>query len=158
MVYDDGAPLDNCWDFVDGTVRTISHPGIHQRVLYNSHERYHALKFQSVVAPNGLIANLYGPVEGKRHDTGMLMDSGLLYQLKQYSFGQNQRPLCIYGDPAYPLRVHLQAGFKWAQLTQQQVGWNTRMSELRVSVEWILGDIITYFKFLDFKPIYTQCF
>ena len=25
------------------------------------------------------------------------------------------------------------------------------MSEVRVSVEWIFGNIITYFKFLDFK-------
>ena len=66
MVYDKGVPLDNCSGFVDGTVRAISCPGIHQRVLYNGHKIYHALKFQSVVAPNGLIANLYGPVEGKR--------------------------------------------------------------------------------------------
>ena len=151
MVYDKGAPLDNCWGFVDGTVRAISRPGIHQRALYNSHKKYHALKFQSVVAPNGLIANLYGPVESKRHDSHRLMDSDFLNQLQQYSFGQNQSSLCIYGDPAYPLRVHIQAGFKGARLSQQQVDWNTRISEVRVSVEWIFEDIITYFKFLDFK-------
>ena len=100
-------------------MRAISRPGIHQRALYNGHKRYHALKFQSVVAPSGLIANLYGPVEGKRHDSSMLMDSSLLNQLQQYSFGQNQCTLCIYGDPAYPLRVHLLAGFKGARLWQQ---------------------------------------
>ena len=38
----------------------------------------HGIKFQSVVAPNGLIASLVGPVEGRRHDSGMLADSGLL--------------------------------------------------------------------------------
>ena len=132
-------------------MRAISRPGIHQRFLYNGRKRYHALKFQSVVAPNVLIANLYGPVEGKRYDSSMLMDPDLLNQLQQYSFGQNQRPLCIYGDPVYPLRVHLQVGFKGARLSQQQVDWNTRMSEVRVSVEWIFGDIITSFNFLDFK-------
>ena len=109
------------------------------------------MKFQLVVVPNGLIANLYGPVEDKIHDSGMLMDSGLLNQLQQYSFGQNQYPLCIYEDPGYPLRVHLQVGFRRTQLSQQQVDWNTRMSEVHVSVELIFGDIITYFKFLDFK-------
>ena len=31
-------------------------------VCYNGHKRVEALKFQAVVAPNGLIANLYGPV------------------------------------------------------------------------------------------------
>ena len=57
-----GSALSNCWGFVDGTVRPIARPGEHQRMLYNGHKRVHALKFQSVVAPNGLIANLYGPV------------------------------------------------------------------------------------------------
>ena len=79
------------------------------------------------------------------------IDLGLLNQLQQYSFGQNQRPLCIYGDSSYPLRALLQAGYKGARLLQQQVDWNTRMSEVHVSVEWIFGDIITYFKFLEFK-------
>ena len=54
-----------------------------------------------------LIANLFGPVEGKRHDSGMLADSGLLNQFQQHSFDTGGRPLCIYADPAYPLRVHL---------------------------------------------------
>ena len=43
----------------------------------HGHKRVHALKFQSVVAPNGLIANLFGPVKGHRHDSGMLAISGL---------------------------------------------------------------------------------
>ena len=34
----------------------------HQRVMYNGHKRVHAIKFHSLVLPNGLIANLYGPV------------------------------------------------------------------------------------------------
>ena len=61
-VYRKGAALDNCWGFVDGTVWPISRPGKHQRVMFNGHKRVHAIKFQSVVAPDGLIANLYGPV------------------------------------------------------------------------------------------------
>ena len=137
--YDEGLPLDNCWGFVDGTVRAISCSGMHQRVLCNGPKRYHALKFQSVVAPNDLIANLYGPVEDKKHGSGMLMDSGLLNQFQQYSFVQNQRPLCIYEDSAYSLRVHLQAGFKGAWLFQQQVDWNTRMSEVHVYSNGFFG-------------------
>jgi len=61
-VHGKGAALENCWRFVDGTVRPICRPGENQRVMYNGHKRVHAIKFQSVVAPNGLIANLYGPV------------------------------------------------------------------------------------------------
>ena len=33
-----------------------------QRIVYNGHKRVHGLKFQSVALPNGLIANMYGPV------------------------------------------------------------------------------------------------
>ena len=57
-----GAALDNCFGFIDGTVRPICRPGEHQRVVYNGHKRVHALKFQCVALPNGLIGNLYGPV------------------------------------------------------------------------------------------------
>lgn len=57
-----GAALGNCFGFVDGTVRPICRPGENQRIVYNGHKRVHALKFQSVATPNGLIAHLYGPV------------------------------------------------------------------------------------------------
>ena len=140
IIHAQGAPLDNCWGFIDGTVRPLCRPGENQRILYNGHKRIHAIKFQSVVAPNGLIANMYGPVEGKRHDSGMLAASGLLFKLQQSSFGLNGNALCICGDPAYPLRLHLQTGFRGAQLTQQHMLWNKHMSEVRVNVEWIFKD------------------
>lgn len=62
VIHEKGAPLDNCFGFIDGTVRPISRPGQHQRVVYNGHKRVHSLKFQSVALPNGLIGNMYGPV------------------------------------------------------------------------------------------------
>jgi hypothetical protein len=119
--------------------------------LYNGHKKVHAIKFQSVAAPNGLIASLYGPVEGKKHDSSMLMMSGLLNQLQQHSFNTNGDVLCIYGDLAYPLRPQLQCPFKGAALTPHHIAWNQSMSEVRISVEWLFGDIVNYFKFLDFK-------
>ena len=57
-----GAALDSCFGFIDGTVRPICRPDKQQRTVYNGHKRVHALKFQSVALPNGIIANLYGPV------------------------------------------------------------------------------------------------
>ena len=53
------------YPFIDGTVRAISRPIIGQRLMFNRHKRVHALKFQSVVTLNGLIANLHGPCEGR---------------------------------------------------------------------------------------------
>ena len=57
-----GAALDNCFGFVDGTVRPISKPGEQQRIVYNGRRRVHAPKFQSVAVPNGLISNMDSPV------------------------------------------------------------------------------------------------
>ena len=122
-----------------------------KRALYNGHKRVHSIKFQSVVAPNGLLVNLYGPVEGRRHDSGILALSGLLRDLQTYSHSPNGQPLCIYGDPAYPLWVHLQQPFKGRILTPAQTAFNKSMSEVRVAVEWVFGDILNYFAFLDLK-------
>jgi len=55
--------------------------------------------FQAYVNYLGLLT------EGKRHDSAMLRMSGLLHQLEQYSFNQTGHPLCIYGDPGYPLHT-----------------------------------------------------
>jgi len=151
-IHNKGAALDNCWGFVDGTVRPICRPKQHQRAVYNGHKRVHALKFQSVVTPNGLIANLFGPVEGRRHDSAMLAMSGLLEQLEQHSFSLDGQPLCIYGDPAYPHRVHLQCPFaRRPDLTDDEQAFNQSMSRVRICVEWVFGDIVNFFKFTDYK-------
>ena len=153
VIHNAGAPYTNCWGFVDGTVRPVCEPGTLQRLLYNGHKRVHAIKFQSVVAPNGLIANLFGPVEGRRHDSGMLRDSDLLTQLQLYSHSPHGDPLCIYGDLAYPLRSQLQAPFRGLHLTPLQQDFNSSVSKVRTSVEWVFGDIINYFSFLVIRRI-----
>ena len=71
-IHDRGAHLENCWGFIDGTMRSLCNPGENQRILYNGHKRVHGIKCQSVVAPNGLIASLFGPVEGRRYDSGII--------------------------------------------------------------------------------------
>ena len=44
--------------FIDDTVRPISRPERHKRTLHNGHKRAHPLKFQSLVLPSGLVANM----------------------------------------------------------------------------------------------------
>ena len=57
VIHAKGVPLNNCFGFIDGTVRPISRPGQHQRIVYNGHKRVHSLKFQSVALPNGLVSS-----------------------------------------------------------------------------------------------------
>ena len=65
-IYKKGAALENCFGFIDGTVHLTSRPIINQRAAYNRHKRVHALKFQSLALPYGLIGHLYGAM-GKQN-------------------------------------------------------------------------------------------
>ena len=94
-------------------------PGSNQCVLYNRHKRVYAIKFQSIVAPNGMIANLYGPVESKRQSIDVLAIPDLPTQLQLHTRTPDGNHLCLYGDPAYPLRILLQSLFK-LNLDQKQ--------------------------------------
>ena len=153
-IMDKGAPLSNCWGFVDDTVRPISRPVRFQRVVFNGHHRVHALKFQSLTTANGLIANMWGPMEGRRHDVIMLRESNLLNQLENLPVSRiNGQPFVIYGDPAYPVRNTICSPFRrGAQLlTPLQEEFNASMSSVRETVEWSFRDIITSWAFCDFK-------
>ena len=145
--------MANC--LIDGTVRPISQPEEEQRLVYNGCKCVHTLKFNSLVIPNGLIANLFGPVEGCRHDAGMLSESGLLNALQTYAHTRNGNPLCIYGDLVYPLCPQLMCpcrqGDYAGPLTPQMRAFNALMSSARTSVAWLFGDVSMYFQFIDFK-------
>lgn len=170
-----GSPLENCFGFIDGTVRPLARPNQQQRIVYNGHKRVHSLKFQSVALPNELIGNMYGPVgklliyivchvnfypdthfflwgwegikyyhpvseikisviiflaQGKRHDASMLVDSNVLHELKQNTLSPTGEPLCVFWDPVYPLRVHLQAPYCNGILTPIMEAYNAEMSSV----------------------------
>ena len=146
-----GSPLINVIVFIDGTIRPISRPGHYQQVAYNGHKRVHSIKFQSIVTPNGMIAHLYGPIEGRRHDVTLLRESGILEELEELNWQtRDGLPFTLYGDPAYPLRDFLQASYRNTDDAYEQLFY-TRMSTVRECVEWQFGKILTYFAFLDFK-------
>ena len=77
----------------------------------------------------------------------MLQQTDILNELRRVAF-HNGHPLCLYGDPAYPLGVHLQAPFKNIQLTPQMVLYNVAMSKVSVAVGWLFGNITYYFNFI----------
>ena len=83
--------------------------------------------------------------EGKRHDSGMLADPGLLQDLGQHAFSTLNEPMSLYGDPAYPHRVHLQRPFREVVMTDEMKLFNASMSASRIAVEWLFGDVINYF-------------
>ena len=68
----------------------------------------------------------------------MLGVSGLAEKLGRFQ-RPNGEPYIIYGDPAYGLTRNILAPFRGVRLTDDQQEFNSRMSKLRVSVEWGFG-------------------
>lgn len=46
VIHRKGAPLNQCWGFVDGTARPIARPIRNQRIMFSGHKRVHCIKFQ----------------------------------------------------------------------------------------------------------------
>lgn len=77
------------------------------------------LIIQSVHAPNGLILNMFGPIEGRRHDDFMLGLRGIMDKLRRIQ-QPNREPYVIYGDPAYGITDNILAPLRGVDLTVAQ--------------------------------------
>ena len=74
-----------------------------QRQFY-SYKKFHALKFQGVIAPNGIIISLSKPFLGKVHDQTIAKRTNLNDQLEDLNqrFGiHKENRYFVYGDKAY---------------------------------------------------------
>ncbi|KAJ8912366.1 hypothetical protein NQ315_014733 [Exocentrus adspersus] len=147
-----GAPMNNLWAFIDGTVRPICRPTVNQRAYYSGHKRVHCVKYQSLLCPDGIIVSLKCAYPGARHDAGIFRESGLYEELEEITVFPNRRYV-IYGDQGYGLRELLIRPFSQNEIAinPERQHFNNTMSVLRVSVEWGFSKIITEFAFLDLK-------
>ncbi|KAE8993759.1 hypothetical protein PR003_g20869 [Phytophthora rubi] len=122
-IYKKGAPLRTCVRFIGGTVRGMCRPKKNQKYVYNGHKRKHALKYQSVLAPDGIIIHLSEPFPGTRHDAFILQQSRLL-EVESPALTIDGRHYVFYGHPAYGQQNHLVAPFKGASLTSDEQEFN----------------------------------
>jgi hypothetical protein len=155
--------VQSVWGFIDGTLRKTCRPSYFQKLLYSGHKRAHGIKFQSVVAPDGFFACMFGPITGNRHDSYMLAKSGLIPKLREImplpaapriedvNELQNYGVYSLYGDPAYPQSLVLLGGFRNPRPGSREAQWNTEMSKVREVVEWAFANLIKNWAFLDFR-------
>lgn len=109
------------------------------------------------MVPNGIIANWFGPTNGRRHDSFVLAKSRLHDKLEQ-KFQRYTAPPYIYSDAGFPLKKYLIVPFK-GTITRRQNIVNKKMTKLRVAVEWGFSKIVQLFPFLDYKKnmkVYKQ--
>ena len=93
-------------------MRSVARPTVGQWAIYNGHYKMHVFKFQSLLTPDGIIADLQGPFAGRTHDLTMLRNSGLYDVLEEHAWTVDGAPLAIYGDPAYTMTQHLLTPFR----------------------------------------------
>ena len=119
-------------------------------MVYNGHKRKHALKYQAVTPPDGMILHAYGPVEGRRHDWFMFPCSGL-----ESNFGSilhiREKQYVLFGDSGYNWRHFMEFTFQGSNLNVNQSAFNFSMSKVRVTVEWIFKEVKLYFPVCDTK-------
>ncbi|ETV86977.1 hypothetical protein H257_01995 [Aphanomyces astaci] len=145
-----GGEVQNVWAFIDGTVRECCRPDgdERQRTVFNGHKRRHAVKYQTLVTPDGIISHAFGPIEGRRHDLTILRQSKLESVI---AADTRFRGFVIYGDPAYGYSDQLASPFGGARLTAAQREVNKSISRVRISVEWSFGQVLQYWPIVDFK-------
>ncbi|THV00463.1 hypothetical protein K435DRAFT_818320 [Dendrothele bispora CBS 962.96] len=155
-IHQAGAPVDTIWSFLDCTLRRICRPSVFQRQAYNGHKKYHALKFQALMLPNGLIGHLIGPFEGQRNDNLLLAESGLLEKCAQYAKRPGttdetpavDRYFQIYGDSAYAISPLILSPFTGERSNIEQK-WNNAMGAVRIEVEHGFGFVTKIWPFLN---------
>ena len=77
--------------------------------------------------------------------------SGMMPVLENFSIGRNGERLCIYGDPTDSLRRYFLGPYRGAQIIPDQNEFNKSMSKVRISIEWLSGNVIENFTFSEYR-------
>ena len=80
-------------------------------VLTNKPKRFHCVKYQSIVCPDGIIVSML------RHDVGILRDSLIHKQLQAKVRFTDENKFVLYGDPAY----YIQSENYYCDRTQEPI-------------------------------------
>jgi hypothetical protein len=99
-----------------------------------------------VQAPDGILVSLYGPLEGRRHDSTMFNMSGLIEKIEEDQSGIFCGKL-IYGDPAYGCSRFV--CYPSIDTSPVAVAFKREMSSVRESVEWGFGRVKMQWEFLN---------
>lgn len=145
-----------CVGFIDGTFRKIARPVRSQQTCYSGQYRAHGLRYEVITFPNGLLEHVYGPIEGRHHDSWLLYQSRVLDEMYDHLWDgvdeEHPNRYFIYGDPAYPLHPCLLKPYCKQGITELESVHNARYAGVRIAVEWGFGVVTQLFQGLNFKP------
>jgi hypothetical protein len=145
-----GFPGRYIFGFIDGTVRPICKPKHLQSAVYNGKDRLHALKYQAVVTPDGMLQQLGGPWPGARHDMHMVRQSCVLPYLRALPTATDGSLFSIYADCGYAEAPGLVTPYFDGAVNVWHEAINQAMASSRIAVEWAFGDIVLQWSHVDF--------
>ena len=102
-------------------------------------------------APINRFTDLYGPVDGNRHDAFIWNESGLEAGLRDYLTTDDDVKYYVYGDPAYALSDIMITPFPTCTITADKAAFNKSMSSVRQGVETEFKETVINFAFMDYK-------
>ena len=145
------------WAFIDGTHRDIARPGdpYQQLSTFNGHDRSNQLRYQLILAPDGLFISSTGPWVGIRHDSKMFDECDLqdeLFPMVDHTDSQgNGLVYMIYGDAAYRNKKIVMHPYYNVDPGTREARYNRLMSTLRVRIENSFGKTYNLFSFTSLK-------
>ena len=113
---------------IDGTVRPIAMPMIDQETSYNGHKQVHALKWQFITTPDGLLF-VDGPFDGRNHDSHLVSKSMLVEWAVEHAKGEDGEQRYLYGDQAYGILPAIILPFRRNLVDREHKVFNYLMSK-----------------------------
>lgn len=141
--------------FIDGTCRRISRPTSGrsafydlQRLFWSGYKKYHNINFSVIVAPNGLVIDICGPVPGRHSDKWVQSWSNTETRLRQLL---GRTGYVVYGDSIYSTTDVIRTGKRGLNLTPQDIREKSRMNGSRTCVENNFAEVENTFQIVSFK-------
>jgi hypothetical protein len=134
---------------LDATCRPIARPRRGQEATYNGWKRYHCLKYQSVVTPDGMISSLCGPFLGIENDRMMITLSNLKQKWRSAFLGAYKMLADAgYSEDPFVLLIPFPGRPAAGSIESE---FNKYLSKIREPVEWPFGDVVRKFPFMTLK-------
>lgn len=110
---------------------------------------WHGVKFQSKFLPYWQTGSTLGRQKTLFHNALSFM--GQVFQKIFKDLHGSWTATFIYGDFAYPMRIHLQAPYRQGNLSGDQINYKEAMREVRETVGWPFAEVKTCLNLLTSK-------
>lgn len=146
--------------FIDGAFQQVSGPSTNndrQKSLYNGWKHVRAIKYQSIVTPDGITSSIMGPVIGASHNVTTMKVLDAERRLQRHLHISDTEDYAIYGETPYTTTDNLYCPFPSYTNDPLELSSNKSMSNVQIAVEWEFAEVMSNFTFCKFKHATKVC-